>query len=59
MARQIASFAGALLILIAYVGTQMKWMDPRTATYNVLNVIGCCHPCLHCLSSIPGWFCGA
>ena len=40
MARQIASFAGALLILIAYVGTQMKWMDPRTATYNVLNAVG-------------------
>lgn len=40
MARQIWSFAGALLILIAYAGHQMKWMDSRGATYNVLNVVG-------------------
>jgi hypothetical protein len=40
LARQMASFAGALLILIAYVGHQMKWMDPRKAAYNVLNAVG-------------------
>ena len=38
--RQIASFAGALLILIAYAGQQFSWMDPRKASYNILNGIG-------------------
>ena len=40
MARQLAGFLGALLILIAYVGHQMGWMNPRSVTYNVLNAIG-------------------
>jgi hypothetical protein len=40
LARQLASFAGALLILIAYAGHQMKWMDSRRAAYNILNAIG-------------------
>lgn len=40
MARQIASFAGALLILVAYVGHQMSWMDSRKAGYNLLNAAG-------------------
>jgi len=39
-ARQAASFVGALLILLAYVGHQMQWMDARRAWYNVLNAIG-------------------
>lgn len=39
-ARQSASFVGALLILVAYIGHQMKWMDSRHATYNVLNAVG-------------------
>ncbi|HEY7617380.1 MAG TPA: hypothetical protein VH744_11290 [Terriglobales bacterium] len=38
--RQIASFVGALLILIGYAGQQFNWMDPRKATYNVLNGVG-------------------
>jgi len=38
--RQLASFVGALLILIAYVGHQMKWMDSRKPPYNILNAIG-------------------
>ena len=38
--RQVASFAGALLILIAYAGQQFNWMDPRKASYNILNGIG-------------------
>jgi len=38
--RQIASFLGALLILIAYVGHQLKWMNPRRTVYNVLNAVG-------------------
>jgi len=37
---QIASFFGAVLILAAYIGHQMKWMDSRKAAYNILNVIG-------------------
>ena len=40
MARQIASFVGALLILVAYAGQQMNWMDARKATYNILNAVG-------------------
>ena len=40
LARQAASFAGALLILVAYVGHQWGWMDSRKATYNILNTIG-------------------
>jgi hypothetical protein len=38
--RQSASFAGALFILIAYVGHQLQWMDSRKPAYNVLNAIG-------------------
>lgn len=38
--RQIASFAGALLILIAYGGHQTGWMNPRSPAYNILNAIG-------------------
>ena len=40
MARQIASFAGAFLILIAYTGQQMNWMDGRKPAYNILNAVG-------------------
>ncbi|MBZ5720877.1 MAG: hypothetical protein LAO03_10905 [Acidobacteriia bacterium] len=40
LARQMASFVGALLILVAYAGHQMKWMDSRRAAYNMLNAIG-------------------
>ena len=40
MLRQIASFVGALMILIAYVGHQLGWMDARKPVYNVLNGIG-------------------
>ncbi len=38
--RQLASFVGALLILIAYVGHQLKWMDSRKAAYSLLNAVG-------------------
>lgn len=38
--RQIASFAGALMILIAYVGHQMGLIYSRSAVYNILNAIG-------------------
>jgi hypothetical protein len=40
LARQIASFAGALLILVAYAGQQMGWMDSRKPAYNLLNATG-------------------
>jgi hypothetical protein len=40
VARQVASFVGALLILVAYAGHQMSWMDSRKAAYNVLNAAG-------------------
>lgn len=37
---QAWSFAGALMILIAYAGNQFRWMDNRSALYNVLNAVG-------------------
>lgn len=40
MVRQLASFAGALLILVAYIGHQMGWMNARKAAYNILNAAG-------------------
>jgi hypothetical protein len=38
--RQITSFAGALLVLIGYIGHQLKWMDSRRFAYNALNAMG-------------------
>jgi hypothetical protein len=40
LARQIVSFAGALLILVAYTGQQMNWMNARRPAYNMLNALG-------------------
>jgi hypothetical protein len=40
LARQLLSFAGALLILIAYIGHQLKWMNSRKPLYSVLNAVG-------------------
>jgi hypothetical protein len=40
LARQIASFIGALLILVAYAGAQFGWMSPRKSWYNILNGVG-------------------
>jgi hypothetical protein len=40
MGLQIISFIGALLILIAYAGHQMKMMDSGGAWYNILNFLG-------------------
>ena len=28
------------MILVAYAGQQMGWMNPRTTLYNILNAIG-------------------
>lgn len=40
MLQQAASFLGALLILVAYAGHQMNWIDSRKSAYNLLNAIG-------------------
>jgi hypothetical protein len=40
MWRQSASFVGAMLILLAYAGHQLGWINPRRAAYNILNAIG-------------------
>ena len=40
LGRQLFSFAGAMLILVAYIGHQLGWMSARRAAYNVLNAIG-------------------
>ncbi len=40
LSTQILSGIGALFILIAYVGHQMKWMSASRWPYNFLNVIG-------------------
>ncbi len=38
--RQSISFLGAMLILVGYAGQQFGWMNPRKATYNILNGVG-------------------
>jgi hypothetical protein len=40
LTKQVASFVGALLILVAYAGQQMNWMDARKPAYNILNAVG-------------------
>jgi len=40
LARQVASFFGALMILVAYGGHQLGWMNSRSALYNILNAAG-------------------
>lgn len=40
MTRQTISFAGALLIPVAYAGHQMGWIDARRPAYNILNAAG-------------------
>lgn len=37
---QLYSFAGALMILIAYAGHQLGKMNPRSLAYNLLNAFG-------------------
>jgi hypothetical protein len=37
---QLFSFAGALMILVAYAGHQFGKMNPRSVAYNLLNAIG-------------------
>lgn len=40
LTRQLISFLGALLILIAYAGHQMGWINSRRSAYNLLNAAG-------------------
>lgn len=40
MARQVASLFAALMIVLAYGGHQMGWMDSRSPLYSILNRIG-------------------
>jgi hypothetical protein len=40
LATQVASLAGALLILSAYVGHQLRWVDARRPFYNLANLAG-------------------
>ena len=40
LTRQLISFVGALLILIAYAGHQMGWIHARRPAYNILNAAG-------------------
>ncbi len=37
---QLLSFSGAMLILIGYLGHQMKWLDARRPFYNLVNTLG-------------------
>lgn len=40
MTRQLISFAGALLILVACAGHQMTWVNTRRPAYNILKATG-------------------
>ncbi len=40
LTQQLLSFAGAMLILVAYVGHQMAWLDSRRPLYNAVNAAG-------------------
>ena len=40
LTRQLISFVGALLILIAYAGHQIGWVNARRPLYNILTGVG-------------------
>lgn len=40
LARQVISFIGAMLIMIAYGGHQLGWIDSRRPSYNIMNAAG-------------------
>jgi hypothetical protein len=40
LATQVLSFTGAMLILVGYLGHQMKWLDARRPFYNAVNTVG-------------------
>jgi hypothetical protein len=40
LSHQLFQLSGALLILLAYAGHQLSWIDARKSLYNVLNGVG-------------------
>jgi hypothetical protein len=40
LARQLISFIGAMLIMIAYGGHQLGWINSRRPSYNLMNAAG-------------------
>ena len=40
MLHQLASVAGAIMVLLAYVGYQRNWMTKEQPVYNLLNLVG-------------------
>jgi hypothetical protein len=40
IATQLASFVGAILILLGYVGHQVRWLDSGKPFYNLVNALG-------------------
>ena len=40
MLHQLASVAGAVLVLVAYLGYQRGWMSKEQPVYNLLNLVG-------------------
>jgi hypothetical protein len=40
LGHQVFQLCGAMLILVAYVGHQLKWMNPAKRPYNVMNAVG-------------------
>ncbi len=40
LGHQLFQLSGALLILLAYTGHQLHWIDARKPAYNLLNGIG-------------------
>lgn len=40
MLHQLASVAGAIMVLLAYLGYQRGWMSKEQPGYNVLNLVG-------------------
>ncbi|HYG97988.1 MAG TPA: hypothetical protein VD837_02580 [Terriglobales bacterium] len=40
LGHQLFQLCGALLILFAYAGHQLKWMNAGKPLYNVLNAVG-------------------
>jgi hypothetical protein len=40
IATQLASFVGAILILLGYVGHQVRWLDSGKPFYNLVNLLG-------------------
>lgn len=40
LGHQLFQLSGALLILVAYAGHQLRWIEARKPLYNILNGVG-------------------